>query len=283
MFLFFTVFLRISLFQNCIRSIINMPMQFYNSAEWFKKMRCLLLMIPLLCACSSGYKLARSGRTDYSINKEIAVDSSIIKTYLPYKTKMDAEMNRVIGHSAVMMSKKSSDTLPESLLSNFFADAVTQEAIKLEPDIDFAMPSTKGGLRVDLPKGDIMVSNVFELMPFENELIVFTIKGTDVQRLLNFIALSNGEPVARLKMKIEDKKPVDVWINGKEFDANKTYKVLTTDYISGGGDNTKGFESPIDKHVLGLKVRDALLEYIKGTEADGKIINSKLDGRITKN
>ncbi len=257
-------------------------MQFYNPAKWFKRLSCLLLVLPLLYACGSGYKLVRSGRTDYSINKEIAADSTIIKTYLPYKAKMDAEMNRVIGHSAMLMSKKSSDTLPESLLSNFFADAVMQQALKLDPDIDFAMPSTKGGLRVDLPKGDITVSHVFELMPFENQLIVFTLKGSDVQRLLDFIAAAGGEPVARLKMKISNKRPADVRINGEKFDVSKSYRVLTTDYISGGGDNAQGFENPVDKKIIGLKVRDALLNYVKETEAAGKVINSKLDGRITK-
>jgi 2',3'-cyclic-nucleotide 2'-phosphodiesterase (5'-nucleotidase family) len=259
-----------------------MIVQFYNPVKWFKPLRFLFLAIPLLCACGSGYQLVRSGRTGYPINKEIAADSAIIKTYLPYKTKMDAEMNRVIGHSAVLMSKKSSDTLSESLLSNFFADAVIQQALKIDPAIDFAMPSTKGGLRVDLPKGDITVSNIFELMPFENQLFVFTLKGSDVQRLLDFIALSNGQPVAQLKMKIVDTKPDNVWINGQKFDASKSYRVLTTDYIAGGGDKTQGFENPVDKKVIGLKVRDALLRYVKESEAAGKVINSKVDGRITK-
>jgi 2',3'-cyclic-nucleotide 2'-phosphodiesterase (5'-nucleotidase family) len=242
----------------------------------------LIILAPLLAACSSGYKLVKSNRSEYALNQTVAADSSIIKTYTPYKLKMDAEMNRVIGHSAVLMSKKSSDTLAESLLSNFFADAVLQQALKSNPDIDFAMPSTKGGLRVDFPKGDITVSHVFELMPFENQLIVFTLKGSDVLRLLKFIASQNGEPVARLKMTIKDKKPVDVYINGIPFDPARTYRVLTTDYISGGGDNTRGFEQPLERKILGLKVRDALMNYVKEREAAGQIINSKLDGRITK-
>src|SRR5687768_14322830 len=126
-------------------------MQHYNPEKWLKRLSCMLLVLSLLYACSSGYKVVKSGRPDYSINKEIVADSAIIKTYLPYKVKMDAEMNRVISRSAMLMSKKSSDTLPESLLSNFFADAVARQALKLAPAIDFAMPSTKGGLRVDLP------------------------------------------------------------------------------------------------------------------------------------
>ncbi|TDQ11663.1 5'-nucleotidase C-terminal domain-containing protein [Pedobacter metabolipauper] len=249
----------------------------------------LLLLSLTLASCSliksgsgSSYQVIKSTRNEYSISNDIAPDSSIINTYLPYKGRLEAEMSKVIGHSALLLSKKSSDTLPESLLSNFFADAVTEQALKLDPNIDFAIPTTKGGLRVDFPKGDITTSHVFELMPFENELYVFTLKGEDVQRLLNFIAGTNGQPVSRLRMKIANKLPVDVWINGKPFDPNKSYSVLTTDYISGGGDHTVGFEKPISKTALGLKVRNALMNYVKETEAAGKIINSKTDGRITK-
>ena len=144
------------------------------------------------------------------------------------------------------------------------------------------MPSTKGGIRVDVPKGAIKLSNIFELMPFENELVAFTLKGTDVQELINFVAASNGQPIAGIRLKIADKKPVDIFIKGKPFDPQKTYRVLTSDYIAGGGDNALGFKNPVEKKVLGLKVRDALINYVKEIQAAGKTLNPQLDGRITK-
>ncbi|WP_316788433.1 5'-nucleotidase [Pedobacter frigoris] len=242
----------------------------------------ILLLAFSIASCSSGYNVVRSNRSDYSINRDLLPDSNIIRKYLPYKAKLDAEMSQVIGHSAVLMSKKSSDTLPESLLSNFFSDAVLQQALKMDANIDFALPSTKGGLRVDLPKGNITVSNVFELMPFENELVIFNVKGTEVKSILNFIASTNGQPVSRLKMKIRNKTAVDVLINGKPLNPDKTYRILTSDYIGGGGDNVPVFKGINEKKVLGLKIRDALLNHIKETEAQGKTLNPELDGRITK-
>ena len=98
-----------------------------------------------LAACSTKYSLVKSNRADYNINTNVAVDSSIIKTYLPYKIQLDAEMNKVIGYSTVQLTKQ--PMLPESLLGNFFADAVFHQAKKLVPTIDFAVPTTKGGLR----------------------------------------------------------------------------------------------------------------------------------------
>ncbi len=239
------------------------------------------LTILSLAACSTKYSLVKSNRADYNINNNLSVDSSIIKTYLPYKMQLDAEMNKVIGYSTVDLTKQ--PMLPESLMGNFFADAVLHQSRKLVPTIDFAIPSTKGGLRNEIAKGDITVSNVFELMPFENELVLFTLEGSDVFKLLTFIARTNGQPVSGLRMIIKDGKPENISINGKAFDVTQNYQVLTSDYLASGGDGTVGFATPIKKQVLNLLIRDALLQEVNELQAAGQTINTKLDGRITKN
>lgn len=240
-----------------------------------------ILAILLLNACSTKYSLVKSNREDYNINSKIDVDSIIVKTYLPYKLQLDAEMNKVIGYADVALTKQSN--VPESILGNFFADAVFNQAKKVESNIDFTVPTTKGGLRNDIAKGAITVANIFELMPFENELVLFTLKGEDVLSFINFIAKTNGQPIAGLKMNIKDGKPENIIINGKTFDVNQNYKVLTSDYIASGGDDAVGFATPIAKKVLNLKIRDALLNEVNRLQAEGQTINAKLDGRITKN
>ena len=119
-------------------------------------------------------------------------------------------------------------------------------------------------------------------MPFENELVSLKLQGTEVEQLFNFIAASGGQPLAGVRMKIVSQKPTDVLINGQPFDRDKTYTVLTSDYVAGGGDKAVGFRNPLERKVLGLKVRDALINYIKANTASGKVINAELDGRITK-
>lgn len=242
----------------------------------------VLASIPFfLISCgTANYRLVKSNRSEYKMNGERAVDSGLIKTYLPYKIKMEQEMNTVIGHSEVLMTKN--DKVPENLLRNFFADALFHEVLKYDPAVDFAMPSTNGGLRVDIPKGDIKVSNIFEVMPFENEMMVFTLGPSDVQNLLSYIARTGGQPVAGLRMKIVDNRPTEVMINGKPLDPKRNYKILTSDYVAEGGDNVQSFKKPIDKKILGIRMRDALITYIKEHQAAGKTINPKLDGRITK-
>lgn len=247
------------------------------------KYRSLLLVLAIisLSACSTKYALTKSNREEYKISSDIAVDSTIIKTYLPYKAKLDAEMNEIIGETKVVLSKSSS--LPESVLGNFFADAVFNQVKKLEPKVDFVFPTTKGGLRNDVAKGQIKVSNIFELMPFENQLVMFNLKGSDVLKVVNYIAATNGQPISGLKFNIKEKQAENIEINGKLFDVNANYWVVTSDYIASGGDDATGFATPISSKNIGLLVRDALLKEVKEFKAAGKSINTQLDGRITKN
>lgn len=232
-----------------------------------------------LCACSSTYQVVKSNRGEYKVTQDVTADSSVIRTYQPYKLKLDSQMNEVLGYSENELTKKLVNG--ESSLGNFLADASLAEARKIVPQIDFTMPSGNGGLRNDLPLGAITLSNVFQLMPFENELIVFELKGSDVQTLLDYIAVSGGQPVGGLTMKIKAKKPADVLIGGKPFDPSKSYSVLTSDYIAGGADGISSFKKPVSSKVLGLKIRDALIQYIKESKNKGVKISSKLDGRIT--
>ncbi|MES2447448.1 MAG: 5'-nucleotidase [Bacteroidota bacterium] len=239
------------------------------------------ILLSALSSCTTKYEVVKSNREEYKISNEVAVDSTIIKTYLPYKAKLDAEMNEIIGETEVVLSKSS--TLPESVLGNFFADAVFNQVKKLAPKVDFVFPTTKGGLRNDIAKGQIKVSNIFELMPFENQLVMFNLKGSDVLKVVNYIAVSNGQPVSGLRFNIKDKQAENIQINGKAFDVNTNYWVVASDYIASGGDDATGFATPISQKNIGLLVRDALLKEVKEFKAAGKSINTKLDGRITKN
>lgn len=239
----------------------------------------LLVSSSLFVACSTNYQVVKSNRTEYPISTAVAADSTVIRKYLPYKLKMDSQMNAVLGYSDVTLTKKSSGG--ESLLGNFFSDAALFEARKLDPSIDFAIPSTNGGLRNDLPLGAISLANVFELMPFENELIVFNLKGEDVKSLIDFIAKSGGQPVSGISLNIKNKKPTAIFIGGRPFDVAKNYHVATSDYIAGGGDGLNSFKTPISSKILGLKVRDALILYIKEKQAAGEKISSKLDRRVS--
>src|SRR5690606_33834419 len=128
---------------------------------------------------------------------------------------------------------------PEGALGNFAADAMrTVAAEALGEPVDIAV-TNNGGLRVPIPEGPITVGALFELMPFENALVLLTLSGTQVDSLAGQIARIGGEPVAGLTFTIEEpsRRAVDVRVNGEPVDPGRLYRVVTSDYLAdiGGG------------------------------------------------
>lgn len=237
----------------------------------------LLLSVFTFSSCNRHFTVQDNEYKEYGIDNQFAVDSSVVKYYLPYKKQMEAEMSRVIGQTEEALIKSAE---PETLLGNFFSEAMLTEGLKKDPSIQFTL-STKGGLRTNFPKGDITISNVFELMPFENEMVVLKLSGANVQKVIDFIAKKDGQPVAGIRMKIKNNVAYDVIIAGQPFDISKNYNLLTYDYLANGGDDLTCLANPIERKDIGKKVRDALIDYINDQTRNGKKINPKLDGRIS--
>ena len=85
-----------------------------------------------------------------------------------------------------------------------------------------------------------------------------------------------------LKMGINNKKPVDVIINGVPFDRAKTYKVVTNDFCSMGGDQMWFFTGAKEYTDLNIVLRDAVIDSFKMYGVTGVELNGKLDNRIYK-
>lgn len=204
-------------------------------------------------------------------------DTAITRIIAPYKKEHDAQMTEVLGKTAVAMVKEKDQ--PEHLLGNFVADVVYNAARNAKLPADLCLLNN-GGLRTSLPKGDITRGKIFELMPFDNEIVAVEITGDKMRDLLSYIVASGGLPVSGLKMGIKGQVPVNVEINGQPFDKTKNYWIITSDYLSGGGDKMSFFANPVSVKTSGIKIRDALIDHCKQQTVKGKQITAVLDGRI---
>jgi 2',3'-cyclic-nucleotide 2'-phosphodiesterase (5'-nucleotidase family) len=170
---------------------------------------------------------------------------------------------------------------PESLLSNFCTDVYRQSASDFTDEkVDLAIVNL-GGLRTTIPSGNITVWKIFELMPFENELVIIWLKGDKLLELLQFFAKVGGEGVSGLRMEIRNGKATNIYIENQPIDISKTYVIATNDYLAGGND--KMFQLAMYEKRLntGIKIRNMLLNYIKMETKNGNKIQSSLDGRIS--
>lgn len=232
--------------------------------------------IAFCASCHRHLAVTKNEYKQYGVDAQAGEDSSVVKYYLPYKEKMQAEMSKVIGQTDQELTKPA---IPETLMGNYFADAMLTEGLKKDPTIQFTL-STKGGLRTTFPKGDITVSNVFELMPFENEMVTLKLSGENVQQVIDFIVKKEGEPISGMRMKINNGVAYDVTIAGQLFDKTKTYNLLTYDYLADGGDELECLRNPIERKEINKKVREALLDNINDLTRQGRKITAQLDGRI---
>jgi 2',3'-cyclic-nucleotide 2'-phosphodiesterase (5'-nucleotidase family) len=230
-----------------------------------------------LIGCKSPY-LARENRPiTYTINADLPEDTSIVNYYAPFKIAMEGEMNRQIGFSERFLNK--SRTEPEFLVGNFFADALLEIGKKIDPTVEMSF-STKGGIRYELKQGSVTIGSIFELMPFENTITILEMKGSDLLILADFIASTGGQPIGGFSMTIKDGQVASIKLDGKTIDPEKSYKLVTYDYLANGGDNVKGLSNPLKRINTPILVREGIIEYVEQLTKENMKINTQLDGRI---
>lgn len=229
-----------------------------------------------LAACSHKLQLSQTQKQQYAISAAMPMDSAMLAFYKPYKQRLDSNMNDIIAVAETEIARGK----PEGKLNNLMADAMAE--IGRQNKINFDVAYTNyGGLRLPLPKGNILLYKVYELMPFENRLVTVTFKGSDMQAFLDYIANWGGDPVSGVRFKISNKKAVNISINGQPLDSTKEYVILTSDYMANQGDGGYIFGKSYNRVEYTIKLRDALLEYIIQQTKAGKTLNPQLDGRIT--
>jgi len=237
-----------------------------------------LLVVPLFSCSHKTWTITHATSTNIVIDSttEALADKNYEIYLQPIKQKVGARMNVVIGKAAVTMKGHA----PESLLSNFSADVYRETASKyLGEEVDMAVVNL-GGLRTVVPAGNITIGKVFELMPFENELVIVWLKGDKLNGLLQYFAGMGGEGVSGVHMEISNGKAVNILVNGHSIDDGKLYSISTNDYLAGGNDNMIQLAQNVKMVNTGIKVRNMLLDYIKNETKKGNMIQSKLDGRI---
>lgn len=239
-------------------------------------------MLLAATSCRQSYVMTSDSNNQYIVSEKSvsSIDSVLYNAIKPFRDSLATGMNVILGYSMHSMVKGR----PESELGNFCVDACMRQALLLcekqkvkPPDVCII---NNGGLRASLPKGAITVGNVFELMPFDNELIIVTVDSAGFDSLLNHIIKKGGEPVSQLQLIIKEQKIAEAYIKGQPVSNYRSIRVLTSDYLANGGDAYPALKSSIDRHLLGIRVRDVISNEIQHVNSLGDSIKSAKDGRI---
>ena len=212
---------------------------------------------------------------DYGISRSLKVDSNLVNMLEPYTDSLNKTMNAVIGFSNGAMYKKQ----PESALGNLLVDCLKKYAeITFQTRVDAAILNY-GGIRSYLPKGDITMQTIYELVPFDNLIVLQKINGNILHQLLDLTAYKGGWPLAGIAMKIKNKTAVDIMVNNSPLNDTAVYTIAVSDYLANGGDGCSMLKNVMQQNKNYL-YRDAFIDYIKWFTNTAKPVFANNENRV---
>lgn len=239
-----------------------------------------LLFISLFFNCKQPKEyLTKIEGKQIQITDSLSSDSEIENFIKPYRNHIQKDLDSVLAYSKDTYSK--SDGEFNTAIGNFMADAVFDEAnpifkSRTGKNIDMVLLN-HGGIRSILSKGNITTRTAFELMPFENSIVVAAIKGSQIDSLVAYLSKAKkAHPIAKLKLALDkDFNITETSINGEKIDSKKTYYVATNDYLYNGGDGMTFFQPNEGLYVLDYKIRNALIDYFKKVDTISPIRDNR--------
>lgn len=213
---------------------------------------------------------------------EAVEDDSLFTVQIhPYRDSLKLHMSRMLVHSPAPIVRGRPDSPLGSLIADIILDEAKRELPKGQQQPEFCLLNI-GGLRIDLPEGDIDVNRVFELMPFDNGITIVKLPPQSITAMLNYIIKVNGQPVSGIRMEITDSTVTAVTVNGKPLE-NRSYLVATSDYLADGGDKMVFLSDNEGRTELGLKIRDAIIQNFNRLGQAGLPLVAPTDSRIIIN
>ena len=188
-----------------------------------------------------------------------------------------AKVKDVIGYSTSAMTVK----YPESALSDWFVDLLMARTEKLAgKKVDVGVANF-GGIRIDMPEGDIILDDMLSMFPFKNQLVYVEHTGKQIREFLEEMAAGRFQVIGGVRVVAEGGKLLSAEIDGKPIDDEKIYGLATISFLLGGGDGLT-----LDRNAVSVTVFedediiDAVLEYVNNETAAGRPIEYKADGRV---
>lgn len=188
-----------------------------------------------------------------------------------------ARVKEVIGYSTEAMEA----SYPESALSNWFIDLLMAKTEKLAgKKVDVGIGNF-GGIRIDMPKGDIILDDMLSMFPFKNQLVYVEHTGKQLRSILEEMAADRFQVLGGVRVVADGGRLVSAEIGGEPLDDEKIYGLATITFLLEGGDGLALAENAVSVTSFeNVDIIDAVLEYVYRETEAGRPIEYKTDGRV---
>lgn len=247
-----------------------------------KKLLMMVTVTMVIMSCKTSYQVVSIERSRILVDARYDhhQDEKAVAFLTHYERIVDSIMSPVVGQSAKYMKPHR----PESELSNLITDIMVWAAKDYNEQVDFGVYNM-GGMRADLPKGDVTYGNVLDIAPFENKIAFATLSGAEVLELFSQMASIGGDGVSHsVRMVItKDGQLVSTTLNGEPIDSQKDYRFVTIDYLLGGTDKMVAFKKSRDIHspqATEDTSRLIIMKYFREQMSQGKVVDAEIEGRV---
>ena len=270
---------------------------------------------------STGTKLANVGVVTISPKGKVtamsaptegmtAEDKDVAARAAAIQKEIDDDYGTVFAKTKVELDGvKANVRTHETNLGDLITDALVWGAGKNGTKVDAAV-TNGGGIRATIKKGDITKKDINTVLPFGNTVAVVYVTGAELLEALEAStfalpkSLCGFPQIAGMNISIDATKKYDAnadtypgstyhgpasinrvtinSVNGKAFDPNKTYAVVTNNFLAAGGDTYYAFAAASGQFDTGLPLDEVLMDYIT-TELKGVVGEqyAQPQGRIT--
>lgn len=192
-----------------------------------------ILLIDKATGTLLGYEPAVATGTLLTLFEDVIwPDAQTAAVIRPHQERTEAAMKRVIGQTATALGRGGPG-------SNLVGNLVT-DAMRTHFGADFAFQNL-GGLRADMPAGDITAQDVFAVLPFGNELVEVRMDGRMLRRVIErkVAGRSGGICVSGVRMSYDPDRPdydrvVLLEVGGEPWAPERIYKVIVTNFLMEG-------------------------------------------------
>lgn len=191
-----------------------------------------------------------------------------------------AHLKQVIAHSSREMIKNGANCE----LTNWIVDHLREDVAKITGrTVDVAIINS-GGIRVDMPAGDVIMDDIVSMFPFKNYLCYVALAGKDLEAMLHeMVSVRSVMPMSGVKLVLTGKKIDSILVGGKPIDPEKIYGIGTIDFLLDGGDKMNVAKNAKELIITKTMVIDSMLPYVMSYKEQGKSIEYFVDDRLVRN
>ncbi|MBI5956315.1 MAG: 5'-nucleotidase C-terminal domain-containing protein [Chloroflexi bacterium] len=212
------------------------------------------------------------------VSGKIAPDAQVAALVTKYAKEAQAIMDRPLGETLVDLEQGYAGEFP---LGNLIVDAMRSVDAGYGKVADIAMHNN-AGVRSSISKGPITYGQLYKVLPFDNVLTAMDLTGAQIRIILEKAVA--GRPgnmlVSGMTYTFDQSQPEGARIKvalvgGKPLDPKRVYRVMTIDYLAGGGDGQVEFKNGSNL-TYGDPTVDVVAEYIQRHSP----VSPKVEGRI---